>query len=566
MESRRLGPYVLERKIGAGGMGTVFYARHAESGNEAAVKVLSASLSREEGVIARFTREIKALKALSSPYVVKLYESGVDGETYFYAMEYVEGETIANRLRREKRIPWREAIELGLQICSALKAAHDAGIIHRDLKPSNLLITKDRQVKLADFGIAQVFASSKLTVTGGVVGTAEYMSPEQAEGRRVTKKSDLYALGAVLYAMLTGRPPFTGKTVIEVIKKHMVNRFDRPRLIVSDIPHWLEEIVCRLLEKDPDKRFADAYVLSLRLREVPKKVELSRSKTAAAAIDGNYHGNATTVVSGKPATASGPGEGTLMRDLLRAEMEGSQQPSPVGRLLDNTWVLVSVLVLLVVGWVFWLRSGELTPEERFQAGVDLMSQPAGDDWFTAQDEHFLPLVLADAVAWRDRVEPYLSRIEQFDLKNQLAPGKMLRTRAPPKSEPERFLRLVYHYRDMGDFARAEQTLSALNRLLEGQPEYREIHMLTQQLLVEVRTALNDGTNRHSLLKSAMSRGDKRVAKDELEEACQIWTSVIELYGSDPSAEQTVVRARRLLQQNRPQAHPTVDSEEVSIRP
>ena len=271
----RVGPYLVERKLGAGGMGTVYLARHEQTGRIVALKVLAPSLAREEGLVARFMREIDALQKLKNPHVVELFDHGVDGEMHYYAMEYVAGETLTARLRREKRIPWREVVELSIQICVALKAAHDAGIIHRDLKPSNLLLTPDGHIKLTDFGVAQVFAGSKLTVTGGIIGTAEYMSPEQGQGRRITKRSDLYSLGAVMYVMLTGRPPFSGKTTLDVIHKHKYSQFDRPRTIVPDIPHWLDEIVCQLMEKDPEKRSADAFVVNRRLQEVIRKVEVS---------------------------------------------------------------------------------------------------------------------------------------------------------------------------------------------------------------------------------------------------------------------------------------------------
>lgn len=189
----RVGPYLVDRRLGAGGMGTVYLAHHEETGMQAAVKVLAPSLSREEGLVARFVREIDALRKLKNPHVVELFDQGVDGDMHYYAMEYVEGETLTARLRREKRIPWRDVVELSIQICVALKAAHDAGIIHRDLKPSNLLLAPDGQIKLTDFGVAQVFAGSKLTVTGGIIGTAEYMSPEQGQGKRITAQRSLFA-------------------------------------------------------------------------------------------------------------------------------------------------------------------------------------------------------------------------------------------------------------------------------------------------------------------------------------------------------------------------------------
>lgn len=281
MDIKQVGPWEIGEKLGAGGMGTVYLGTHKETGKQAAVKVLPASLAREEGFVERFKREIASMQQLKSPHIVEFYESGNDGDTYYYAMEYVDGETLTSRLKRDKRIAWPEVIDLCLQICRALKAAHNTGIIHRDLKPSNLMLASDGTVKLTDFGVAQVFASQKLTVTGGIVGTAEYMSPEQAKGQRATKKSDLYSLGAVMYVMLTGRPPFSGKTSLDVIHKHQFAQFDRPGLIATDMPRQLEEIVCKLLEKDPDKRYPDSYVLSLRLAEVQKRFAWQNAQRAA---------------------------------------------------------------------------------------------------------------------------------------------------------------------------------------------------------------------------------------------------------------------------------------------
>ena len=289
VDSKQIGHWEIGKKLGSGGMGTVYLGTHKETGKQAAVKVLPASLAREEGFVERFKREIASMEQLKSPHIVEFYESGNDGDLYYYAMEYVDGETVTSRLKRDKRIPWQEVIDLCLQICRALKAAHNSGIIHRDLKPSNLMLSTDGSVKLADFGVAQVFASQKLTVTGGIVGTAEYMSPEQAKGQRATKKSDLYSLGAVMYVMLTGRPPFSGKTSLDVIHKHQFATFDRPSLYVTEIPRQLEEIVCKLLEKDPDNRYPDSYVLSLRLAEVQKRFTWQNEQKAAeaAALSGS---------------------------------------------------------------------------------------------------------------------------------------------------------------------------------------------------------------------------------------------------------------------------------------
>src|SRR5690349_20527008 len=160
MQLERIGPYKFVRELGAGGMGTVYLGLDERNGDsKSAVKVLPASMAREPGFVARFNREIDAMRTVHGPNIVELLDAGEDAGTCYYAMEFIDGETLTERLVREKRIPWRETIDIAIQICKALKAAHNAGVIHRDLKPSNLLIAKDGTIKLTDFGVAQVFAS-----------------------------------------------------------------------------------------------------------------------------------------------------------------------------------------------------------------------------------------------------------------------------------------------------------------------------------------------------------------------------------------------------------------------
>jgi serine/threonine protein kinase len=253
---RQIGRYEIEERLGQGGMGQVYLGRDPQTGERAAIKVLSAALAQEEGFLERFQREIEALRKFSHPHIVRLFEDGVDNGAPWFAMEYVPGGTLLDLLRSERRLDWRRAYALAIETCSALKAAHDQGVVHRDLKPSNLLIDPDEHVHLTDFGVAQSYAASqRLTVTGGVIGTAEYMSPEQAAGQRATRQSDLYSLGAVMYAMVTGRTPFTGNSTVEVMHKHRYGLFDRPRAVLPDLPREVDDTICKLLEKNPDKRY-----------------------------------------------------------------------------------------------------------------------------------------------------------------------------------------------------------------------------------------------------------------------------------------------------------------------
>ncbi|MCA9117285.1 MAG: serine/threonine protein kinase, partial [Planctomycetaceae bacterium] len=533
MHPAKIGPYQIERKIGAGGMGTVYQGRHVETGELAAVKVLPASMAREEGFVARFNREIEAVQKLSNPHIVGFQESGVENETYWYAMEFVDGETLTARLRRDGKLGWKEAVRISLQICIALKAAHDMGIVHRDLKPSNLMLDKDGNVKLTDFGVAQVFAASRLTVTGGIIGTAEYMSPEQAQGRRATKKSDLYSLGAVMYAMLTGRPPFSGKSTVDVIQKQRFGQFDRPRMYVDDLPYWLDELVCQLLEKNPDDRLADAYVLSRRLKEIEKKVELSQSgHTLGHETSGSYDGDAPTVSAELMATHAeegfgGPGPGTLMRDLVRAEIELASEGGRFSRLVNSTWFLVTMLLLLIAGGVWWFRTPALSPEEQFEAGQEIMARGEGPEWLKARDEYFEPLMQEDPERWRDRVAPFLERIEFYALQESVRPSPLRRERNET-DEPRRFLRLARHYRDVGDRAAATRVLESLCLLLQYHQNEQATLELARQMLAELE---DPGENQETLrpfIAASLAEAERLKQAGESTAARQILRSIVSL--------------------------------------
>lgn len=525
----QIGPYRIEGLLGAGGMGTVYLGVHETSGQKAAVKVLPSQMAHEPGLVLRFGREIDALRAVTGENVVSIYESGEWEGTYFYAMEYIAGDTLGERLQRDKRLPWRTVINYAVQICRALKSAHNAGIIHRDLKPSNLLITADDVVKLTDFGVAQVFAASKVTMTGGVIGTAEYMSPEQAQGKRVTKQSDIYSLGAVMYVMLTGRPPFTGKSTLDIVQKHKYGQFDSPRRIVPEIPHWLDSVVCQCLAKDPKDRFPDAYVLSLRLQEIPKKVEMAVSGTID--VDGAA-GNDETA----PAVASlEPGQvgGTLMRDLIRGEIAKQNAQGPIERVFDNTWVLIGMFLLVVGSAVWWWQNRHPTPEALFAKGEQLMAQPAGAGWDEARRDVFDPLLELDRETWEPKVEPYMRKLAVYDFKRAFSGRRSLKNDKAPRTELERFLAQAMHYRQIGQPARARQVLLALEQVLRSDPESKTTAEVVASLVEEM-----DGipeNKQYELLLETIDRAQGMRKAGDTADAERLEASLRELYRDDPAA-------------------------------
>ena len=232
-QMEQLGPYRLSRRLGRGGMGTVYEGLDVEAGQPAAIKVLNPHLAVEEGFRERFEIEIETLKKLKHPNIVRLYGFGEEHGVIFYAMELVHGTNLEDELQAGRRFNWRKTTGLGIKLARALQHAHDHGVIHRDLKPANLLLTTEGDLKLADFGIARLFGNTRLTSAGGLVGTAEYMAPEQADGRGITPQCDLYSLGGVLFAMLAGRPPFSGASLPEVLQMH---RFTPPPPVANMRP------------------------------------------------------------------------------------------------------------------------------------------------------------------------------------------------------------------------------------------------------------------------------------------------------------------------------------------
>jgi serine/threonine-protein kinase len=262
------GRYRVDTRLGTGGMAIVYCGTDLLLRRRVAIKVLREQYSSDDDFIKRFSYEAQAVARLSHPNIVNVYDFGREGDAYFIVMELVEGETLAAMLRDEQRIPESVAIDYATQIAAGLAFAHRQGLLHRDVKPANILVTHDDVVKLGDFGIARAVAENAVGVTqpGMVMGSVAYVSPEQAQGRELDARSDLYSLGVVLYQMVTGRIPFNGETPVAVALKHVGE--PAPALdAASGVSPALASIVATLLQKDPADRFASATELGRALRE-----------------------------------------------------------------------------------------------------------------------------------------------------------------------------------------------------------------------------------------------------------------------------------------------------------
>jgi beta-lactam-binding protein with PASTA domain/tRNA A-37 threonylcarbamoyl transferase component Bud32 len=268
------GRYRVLKRLGSGGMADVYCAQDQQLGRRVALKLLYRHLAEDEQFVERFKREASSAASLQHPNIVGIFDRGQWDGTYYIAMEYVEGRTLKDIVRERGPAPPEAAVDVVLQILRAARFAHQRGIVHRDLKPQNVLIDDEGRIKVADFGIARAGASD-MTETGSVMGTAQYLSPEQAQGRPVDARSDLYSIGIVLYEMLTGRVPFDAESPVTVALKQVSEAPMPPREIDPAIPPALEGVVLRALEKDPAHRFgnADEFIEALhRARLTPDEV------------------------------------------------------------------------------------------------------------------------------------------------------------------------------------------------------------------------------------------------------------------------------------------------------
>jgi serine/threonine-protein kinase len=251
------GRYRVLHRVGSGGMADVVCAEDLQLGRKVAIKLLHRRFAQDEEFVERFRREASSAAGLQHPHVVAVYDRGAWDDTYYIAMEYLEGRTLKKLVQEEAPLAAPRAIDLAIQILRAARFAHKRGIIHRDLKPHNVIVDAEDRAKVTDFGIAKAGASD-MTQTGSIMGTAQYLSPEQAQGHAVSAPSDLYSIGIILYEMLTGRVPFEGESAVTIALKQVGEAPVPPSHYNPAVPPALEAVVLRALEKDPARRFADA--------------------------------------------------------------------------------------------------------------------------------------------------------------------------------------------------------------------------------------------------------------------------------------------------------------------
>ena len=360
LAGQKIGLFAIEKELGSGAMGTVYRARYTEDDRVVALKVIAFGLAGNDGALARFEREAGILKQLKHPNIVRLFATGKWRGTPFFAMEYVDGESLDRVMARRDRFTWQEVVTIGKQLCSALQHAHEKGIIHRDLKPSNLMVTRDGTVKLTDFGIAKDIDVTALTGANNTIGTAAYMSPEQCKGEKsLTGKSDLYSLGVVFFELLSGHKPFIADSSVDMFLMHVNEQAPRIRgqPACLDVPQGLDTLVHQLMEKKPDHRPRDAAMVVQALEEIEQKeiARIGRGEEVAKAriIDG---------VETAPMNEADKEIAKNIRAGTKKKKPKKQQKVPFFR--QGWFVIVgSVAIVLSMAFIAWLLLRPDSPDE-----------------------------------------------------------------------------------------------------------------------------------------------------------------------------------------------------------
>jgi serine/threonine-protein kinase len=398
MIGEKLGSFRVEAVLGTGAMGVVYRGVNETTGKPAALKVISGEIAKQGKAYQRFRREAEILQQFRHPNIVRFLAVGRFKGTSYFAMEFISGETVEQMITRRGALPWREVVDLAIQMCEALHYAHEHGVVHRDLKPSNLMVNEQGQVKLTDFGIAKDLDATALTAPGRTLGTAAFMAPEQIRGTpEVSHKTDLYALGAVIYQMLTGQPAFSGASAVVLMHCHLNQPPPRASAKVQEIPAVLDDLIVKLMAKTPADRPWDAAAAGLVLSELRDKDQKGQKigMVWPAQGESDISSQAGLKTTAKP-----------------RKLKGAKKTSgglAFNRTMLETALLVLALVAIggVIAYVVWPPGQEYL----FQHARTLMESTRPGDWIRAGNEYLDPLdrrfpdnpYKATTRQWRDRI-------------------------------------------------------------------------------------------------------------------------------------------------------------------
>jgi beta-lactam-binding protein with PASTA domain/predicted Ser/Thr protein kinase len=401
------GRYRVERELGRGGMAKVFLGTDTVLGRTVAIKLLAPQFAEDDGFVQRFRREAQAAARIGHPHIVSVFDTGSDDGVHYIVMEYVEGRTLADFLSGGGRIMPDRAIDIAADVLTALEAAHAQGVIHRDIKPGNIMLSPKGEVKVTDFGIARVTTTAETVAqTAAILGTASYLSPEQAQGQPVDGRSDIYSLGCVLYEMVTGRPPFLGDSPVAVASKQVLEQPLPPSNLNPDVTPELDAVILRSLAKNPANRYQSAEEMRADLDRVKHGLPVETTPLLAAGA---------TQVLDRPAPQT-------------TQVLTPPEPERKGR----AWIPIAVTLVLIglLGLLLWFLATTFLADENGQTGVqvavpDVVGESRSDAEQTLREADLVPVIERRVPAQDDTQEPGTVVAQDPEADTEVDPGSIV---------------------------------------------------------------------------------------------------------------------------------------------
>ncbi len=518
-----MGNWFVESEIGQGPLGVVYRARGYDNPEQyAAVKLFTEV--RDPAAAERMRGEFLPLQRLDHANIIRIFDHGLHAGLPFIATEFVEGTDCAKRLEVGRR-PWREVLGIAVQAARALKHAHNRNVLHRDLKPAHFMLTSEGVLKILGFGIAKVFPPPH-SVTSAIGSTA-YIPPETASGKPLTRRSDLYSLGGVLYTLVTGRPPFVANTVVELMHKQCYTLPERPAMLVQDLPPELDDFICTLLDKNPARRPGTAAAVIEELERLRGKLERKGEKLEWP-------------VKLTPDTAETPALPAALGGLPDGK-EPEPEPRP---LLKRPAVVIPLFLLTLAALVLPFAWPSKSAEELFNGAQPLLTSENPDDWEIALEKYLEPLARKYPDRYKDEIAATRERIQdRRELRRSVAEG----AKVSPHTDAERGYLIGLRLAQAGDATTARREwLAVVTAFGTVESERRWVKLSRAGL-----AALDERANRmphappnHAPALTALEHAKTLAAAGKHDEANAVFDALLTLIDRDPTLRKMIEAARK----------------------
>jgi hypothetical protein len=524
MTGARVGNWYLEAEIGHGTLGVVYRARGYDDANRrAAVKVFTGTGSQDPVFVQKFTAEMLPLQRLDHANIARYFDSGIHGGLAFVACELVEGKDFAQLLASGRR-PWREVLGIAVQAARALKHAHNRNVLHRDLKPAHLMMTADGTLKVLNFGLARVVPAPPPSPTSAI-GSAAYIPPETASGKPLTRRSDFYSLGGVLYTLVTGRPPFAAGSLVELMHKQCYTLPERPAMLIPDLPPELDEFICILLDKNPGRRPTSAVGILEELERIRGKLERKGEKLewpAKLTPD-------TAEALALPAALGGTS--------AEAELEPVQRP-----LLKRPVVVIPLFLLVLAALTLPFVWPTTSAEELFAAAKPLLDSDSTEQWELAFDQYLDPLSRKYPNRYTEEIASARVKLKDHrELRRAVLEGTKVDIKSDAEGAYLRGLRLA----QAGDFEAARRIWRAVAvayGAVATEARWVELSRVGLKALDRPENSITHGPADRTAFDAALTQAKSLLAAGKSAEAAQAFRALQDLFRDDPTASEAIRQA------------------------